>query len=173
MNDGSAAGGAAAADAAPPASAEEEAAARERRKRDVILATLRAGLPALPERSGAAPGRGALVRRRFEVALRPEAQSFAKFTHTNASDAARLFRLRSSHPAVVTLSPEAMTLPPRGEGLFGVAFAPAEEWRLDSSGGSADVLIFVNDESDTNVNMFKIRVTPGAAREASPVRSVN
>jgi len=133
-------------------------AARERRKREIALAALRASLPEMTERSAAAPGSKSVVRRTFSVKLASERPEFAKILHVNEGDETRTYHLRSSHPALATLQPQVVTLRPGDEVDIAVVLAPLEQWGPAARAGSEDVLLFINDENDVNVNIFKCRV---------------
>lgn len=138
------------------------AAARERRRREIALAALRDALPEMAERNAAVAG-NAVVRRTFSVALAPERPVFAKIVHVNAADATRTFHLRSTHPALVTLQPEVVTLVAGGEVAVALQLAPLEQWGPAARSGLEDVLIFVNDGDDVNAGIFKCKVTGVAA----------
>ena len=160
--------GAVAAGAAAQAHLSEVCAERERRKHDIILTALRNGLPEAAERSAAPPGSTALVRRTFDVSLRAGEPAFAKIVHVNGEHIPRTFLLRTSHPAVVALSPERAAVPPGTSIAVAVTLAPAEQWKLASDCAMTDVLLFVNDEFDVSEAVFKLRVRaplPPAAAE--------
>lgn len=132
------------------------AAARERRRREIILATLRHGLAPLQERE---VKRAGIVRRIFDVCLADGL--LKKITHTNDAPEPRRWCLRSSHPELMTLSPEdAVTVHAGCEVAVAVTLAPAPLWATacSSPDGVADVLVFVNDEADNNEAVFRLRV---------------
>jgi hypothetical protein len=130
---------------------------RRRHKHDVIMATLRQGLQTLPERPLAVRTR--LAQRTFEVTL--SEGLLKKIQHTNNSMGARTWHLRSSHPDLVTLSPEGeVSISPGGSVDIALQFAPAPAWRVPcaSADGVADVLVFINDAADNNEAVFRLRV---------------
>ena len=130
---------------------------RRRHKHDVIMATLRQGLQILPERPLAVRTR--LAQRTFEVTLSDGL--LKKIEHTNNSMEARTWHLRSSHPDLLTLSPEGeVSIPPGSSVDIALQFAPAPAWRVPcaSADGVADVLVFINDAADNNEAVFRLRV---------------
>ena len=138
---------------------DSSASVRERHKHEVIMATLRQGLQTLPERSASDRVRTRLAQRTFDVNLSDGC--LKKIVHVNASDMVRTWRLRSSHPDLMVLSPDGdMTVQPGGSVAIAVQLAPVPAWKVPcaSADGVADVLVFVNDEADTNEAVFRLRV---------------
>ena len=139
--------------------ADASASVRERHKHDIIMATLRQGLQPLPERSASDRVRTRLAQRTFDVCLADGL--LKKIVHVNSSDVTRTWRLRSSHPDLMLLSPDVdVSVQPGGSVAIAVQLAPVPAWKVPcaSADGVADVLVFVNDEADTNEAVFRLRV---------------
>ena len=86
-------------------------------------------------------------------------QVHKKITYTNPYSSARRFFLRSTHPGLVHFRPDVLEMGPGATRPVGVTLEAAREWGAAvGKAGVTEVLVFVNDETDTNEECFRLRV---------------
>ena len=77
-----------------------------------------------------------------------------RISYTNEWDTPRVFLIRTSHPQLVKVTEPRVEIPPHASAFVRLWFAPAEPT-------SADVLVFINNESDQNEECLLVRVRVG------------
>ena len=102
---------------------------------------------------------GIKVSRTFETEVRIGGTKKARFTYTNPFATARAYRVRSTHPWLVTFVPAELHLGPGRSANVGIvvdAKRRAAAWLVRNE--AVDVLIFINDEDDKIVECVRLRV---------------
>jgi len=102
--------------------------------------------------------RAPTISKTFEVELHPHELTHKKISYTNPYPAPKMFHLRSTHPNVVRFRPERLQLPAGATRPVGLTFAAGEDWGSLARKDPIDVLVFVNDQEDTNEETFRVRV---------------
>lgn len=107
----------------------------------------------------ATDARAPTVSRTFDVEIPRGLQVHKKISYTNPYTAPRRFFLRSTHPGLVMFRPDVLELGPNAMRPVGVTLEAAEDWGGAAlKAGMTEVLVFVNDDTDTNEECFRLRV---------------
>lgn len=130
-------------------------------RREVIVNFLDASQPAAS--MGAAPlatwlvtarANPPLVAKRYDIGLAINKAASKKILYTNPYSAARKFRLKTNRPDLLTFREPSQELAIAGKGsqYMGLKFSARRQ------GGSEEVLLFINDEEDKNLECLCIAV---------------
>ncbi|KAK9823703.1 hypothetical protein WJX72_004791 [[Myrmecia] bisecta] len=94
------------------------------------------------------------ISRAFGVDLPAGGHSAKRITFTNPFSQRRTFYLRSSLSALLRVAPGQLDMAPHETKSVGMTFDTTK-----TAAGQYDVLVFVNDAADKNVECFKVRVS--------------
>ena len=86
--------------------------------------------------------------------LPPPGHTSQRISYTNEWDTPRVFLIRTSHPQLVKVTEPRVEIPPHASAFIRLWFVPAEPT-------NADVLVFINNESEQNEECLLVRVRVG------------
>ena len=95
------------------------------------------------------------VSKSFELSLPAGRATEKKIAYTNPFAEERTFQVRTSHPLLLEVRPEAMRLAAGERRYFGLAFLPHEAAR----DAKETVMVFINDEQDRTVEALALHLT--------------